>query len=537
MTQQQNPTAVRKRSDNQETLARFSLLHLRPRLPLRFPLDPNLPPSPKHRYRSHYRYLDAEGLEDPQILETLSPFDVALRLIDYAHLEPLLAAHIYTPSAKGQVPFHPVSMYLLRVYRRAQGLSRTETLRILKSKEGAELRRRLGFEDQFPTESGLRYFEKQLMPPLQWEINALQVEMLYQAGLLPTCPHEAHKVSLSFDGMLHQARSRMRCAHVREGCYQDAPRPCPARKKDKRGCDCTAPLCAQFCRHGTPRDPEARLMVYSGNNKRAPDNPNASTQDKDKKSSRARLVYGYYSYAGQILDLELATYWILPAAFGAATTDDRTLFPNNWIALRARFPWLHIEAVLADAGAGYQCCLDPIWEAKALRLVDIRADKGDKDPETQLQRGYDDKGYPLCPFGYVCHPNGHDYDRRLTKWRCAKACLHDAERPVPACDYLGPQHKHGYTTTVGRTHADGSVRLAREIPYGSPTWKKLYHRRNCAESRNSIQQRLGLKRLPVHGLACAYSQVLLGDFVANQQTLIRLFRQATSLLPDEFRER
>jgi hypothetical protein len=530
MSQQKLPTAVQKRAHRRETLVRFSWSHLRPCLPLRFPLDPDLPPSPKQHYRSHYCYLDAEGLENVQHLETFSPFEVALRLFDYGNLEPLLAIHIYRPSARGQVPFHPVSMYLLRAYRRARDLSRAEAIRILKSKEGGELRRRLGFKDQFPSESGLRYFEKQITPELQWEINALQMEMLYQAGLLPTRPDNKQKVTLSFDGMLHLAYSRMRCAYVRETCYKDAPRPCPAREKKKRGCDCAELQCALSCRHGTPRDPEARLRVYSGNNKRSTDSPNASTQDKDKPSSRDRLVYGYYSYAGQLLDLELATYWILPAAFGAAITDDRTLFPDNWTALRARFSWLQVEAVLADAGAGYQCCLDPIWEARALRLVDIRADKGDKDRETQLERGYDDKGYPLCPFGYVCHPNGHDYNRRLTKWRCAKTCLTDAQRPVPACDYLNPQHKHGYTTTVGRTHADGTVRLAREIPYGSPTWKKLYHRRNCAESRNSVQQRLGLKRLPVCGLSPAYSQVLLGDFVANQQTLVRLFRQATALL-------
>jgi hypothetical protein len=52
--------------------------------------------------------------------------------------------------------------------------------------------------------------------------------------------------------------------------------------------------------------------------------------------------------------------------------------PDNWTALRARFPWLQIEAVLADADAGYQCCLDPVWEAGALRRVGIRADKGDE---------------------------------------------------------------------------------------------------------------------------------------------------------------
>jgi hypothetical protein len=243
------------------------------------------------------------------------------------------------------------------------------------------------------------------------------------------------------------------------------------------------------------------------------------------------LVYGYYSYAGQILDDELATYWTLPAAFAAATTDDRQLFPETFAALQRRFPWLHLRAVVADAGAGYQCCLDPIWEAGALRLVDIRADKGDDDPQVQLTRGYNEKGYPLCPFGYACHPNGHDYQRRLTKWRCAKACRSDSERTAPDCEYLHPHYQHGYTTTVGRTHADGSVRLAREIAYGSSTWNKVYNRRNCAESRNSILQRLGLKRLPVHSKPRGYSEVLLGDFVANQHTLVRLVRQASSLLP------
>ncbi len=532
MTQEkeQKPTAQQKRAANREVLARFALSNLWASLPLSFPLDPGLPPSPKPRYRSQYRYPGPDGLDDPQTIDTLSSFDIALRLTDYSNLEPLLAAHIYVSSAKGQIPFHPVSMYLLRVYRRERNLSRHETLRILKSEEGRELRRHLGFGEEFPSESGFRYFEGQISPELQLEIDALLFDLLYQADLLPTRPDQDKKVSLTFDGMLHEARSRMRCTKVVESCYQPAPRPCPAKEKDKRGCDCTDPDCAQVCHHSTPLDPEARLIVYSGNNKHPRDNPNTPTQQKDKKSSRGRLVYGYYSYAGQLLDDDLATYWIMPAAFGPATTDDRTLFPDNFAYLQRRFPWMEIGEVIIDAGAGYQCCLDPIWEAGALRLVDIRADRRDKDPEVQLARGYDDRGYPLCPFGYVMHSNGHDYRRRLTKWRCAKACLRDLERTVPDCAYLNEKYKHGYTTTVGRTHADGSVRLAREVPHGSPAWKKRYNRRNSSESRNSVQERLGLKRLPVHGSPRSYSQVLLGDFVATQRTLVRLVREATLLL-------
>lgn len=288
----------------------------------------------------------------------------------------------------------------------------------------------------------------------------------------------------------------------------------------------------------TPRDPAARFIVYSGRTKRPTDSPNAPTQKSDQKPPPSRQVYGYYSYAGQIVDPDRATYWILPAAFGPATTDERTLFPENFAALQTRFPWLQIEAVLADAGAGFQECLDPIWEAGALRRVDIRAAPGDDDPETQLARGYDAHGYPLCPFGYVMAANGHDYQRRRTKWRCAHTCRQDAERPVPDCAYLDEPYQHGYpvrpgpgTTTVGRTHADGTVRLAREIPYGSTAWKERYHHRNSSESRNSTQERLGLKRLPVHGLPPGYATVLLGDFVANQQTVARLVREAAHQRP------
>jgi len=529
MSTAQKPTAIEKRAQNLKALAPFVLDHLKQKLPLVFPRDPALPPSPKPRYRSAYRYLGVDDLNE-ETIDTFSPFEIAVRLFDYSPLEPLLAAHIYVASAKGQVPFHPVSMYLLSLYRRERNLSRREVLRILRHPEdGLALRRCTGFEDDFPSESGLRYFEGRLTPELQQEINALQLDVLYQGGLLPVKPHVEKKVPLSFDGMLHEARSHMRCSSVKASCYTPAPRPCPARDKGKQGCDCNDEACAAICRHATPRDPQARFIVYTGDNKRARIGPNTPVQTQGQRSRVRRRVYGYYSYAGQLLDNALATYWILPAALGSATCGDPALFPGNFAYLQARFPWLKIEEVLADAGACEQTCLDAIWNAGALRMVDICAHKSDDDPDIRLARGYDENGYPLCPFGYVLHSNGYDYQRRRAKWRCLKRCQHDSEKPVPQCDYLKPRYKHGYTTTVGRAHADDSVRLAREIPYGSPAWKERYGRRNSAESRNSVLKRLGLKRMPVHGLASCHVTVLQGDFVANQCTLVRLIREATAL--------
>jgi hypothetical protein len=531
------PTAIEKRAQNRKALASFRLHKLNQKLPLVLPCDPDLPPSPKPRYRSAYRYLGFNDLNE-ETVETFSPFEISVRLFDYSALEPLLAAYIYVSSAKGQVPFHPVSMYLLSLYRRERHLSRHEVLRILRHpKDGQTLRRCAGFGglfqsgDDFPSESGLRYFEGRLTPELQQEINALQLDALYQAGLLPIKPgaDEKTKATLSFDGMLHEARSRMRCSSVKAGCYEPAPRPCPAKEKGKQGCECADEACADICQHATPRDPEARFIVYTGNNKRAQSSPNTPVETRKQHSRVSRMVFGYYSYAGQILDDELATYWILPAAFGSATCGDPALFPDNFAYLQGRFLWLKVGEVLADAGVCEQTCLDAIWQAGALRMVDIRAHKSDEDPDLQLARGYDENGYPLCPFGYVLHSNGYDSRRRRAKWRCAKRCHHDPNNPGSQCDYLSTNYKHGYTTTVGRTHADGSVRLAREIPYGSPAWKERFGRRNSAESRNSLLKRLGLKRMPVHGLASGHVTVLMGDFVANQNTLVRLIREATAL--------
>ena len=366
MSAAKKPTAIEKRAQNPKALAPFALHNLKQKLPLGFPRDPDLPPSPKPRYRSAYRYLGFADLNE-ETIETFSHFQIAVRLLDYSHLETLLAAHIYTPSAKGQVPFHPVSMHLLSTYRRQPNISPDEVLRIVRHPEdGLTLRRSAGFEDHFPSEAGLRYFEHQLTPELQLEINALQLDALYEAASLPARPDAEGKATLSFDGMLHEARSCMRCFSVKACCYDPAPRPCPAQAKGKQGCDCSDQECAAICRQATPRDPQARFILYTGDNKRARTSPHTPVQPQGRRSRTRRMVYGYYSYAGQLLDDELAT-------FGPATCGDPTLFPDNFAYLQNRLPWLKIGEVLADAGAGEQACLDAIWHAGALRMVDIRA--------------------------------------------------------------------------------------------------------------------------------------------------------------------
>ena len=524
-------SASQKRAVHPDFVQTFSLVgstDLRDRLPLRLPVPDDTPPSPKRHYRSAYRYLGYDDLLQPGALANLTLFEVALRLIDFASLRDYLAQFCYVLSAKGQVPFDPVSLFLCLCLRRELGRGWRKLAKLLAGEHGSGWRHRFGFrKGMTPSASGLRFFFQAVGPETFEEINSLLIEALHQARLLPqqsTFPGDPpdRGVTLSHDLMLHEARSNMKCAHVAASCYQPAPRPCPAREAGKEGCDCREAVCAQACRRATPLDGEARTIHYEGRNKTA-DLPSSG-------APRGRDVYGYASAPDRLLDDQFSCAWTLrTGGLYAANSDERKLFPASFVRLQARYPWLRIGEVLADAALGYQDCLNPIWRAGALRMVDIRADKADADPQIRLRRGYDENGHPVCLHGCKMQSNGHDYDHRRTKWCCEKVCRKNTEQPVPDCPYLDLKHKHGQVVNVGRTLPDGSMRLAREVPYGSDTWKKRYGRRNLSESRNGLLQGMGLKRLPSFGLSRAHREVALGDLLENLRTLGRLVEEATTL--------
>jgi len=537
-------TATRKRASHPDFVSTFSVYALQDRIPLRFPVPEDVPPSPKRRYRSAYRYLGDDGLLERTSLAHLTSFQVVLRLIDFSSLRTYLAHCYYAQSAKGQTPFDPVSLFLCVCLRRELNLSWRALAKLLAGEHGAGWRRLFGFQEgETPSPSGLRYFFNSLGAALFDELCPLFTDLLHEAGLLPThstFPGDSaqHGVSISHDIMLHHAHARMHCAQVTDTCYQPAPRPCPAKEASPeeaapttpRGCDCTTEACAQVCQHATPADKEARYIYYAGRNKRA--DLLSSQEQPDSHTARGRHVYGYASNPDRILDDRFACAWTIRTGLHPANIDERALFPRSFAQLRARFPYLQIGEVLADAALGYQCCLDPIWEAGALRMVDIRAAQGDDDPDTQLRRGYNEKGHPLCFHGYEMRPNGHDYRRRRTKWCCEKACLpppaedtaQDTRRPLPDCPYQQPQ-----VINVARTLPDGCLRLAREVPYGSPAWRKRYGRRNLSESRNGLLEQMGLKRLPSSGLTRGFKEVAIADLLENLRTLGRLVFEATTL--------
>jgi hypothetical protein len=554
------PTSVQTRAQDADLVNQFHFADLQARLPLLWPMPPQTPPSPKKQYRSHYRYRSPEKLTDSAVWDYLPPFEIALHLIDFSPLRPVLAQQLGWQTARGQIPFDPVSMFLLFGWQVSNKWNRAQTLKNLRDPRYADLAAIFGFENGiYPTEGGMRYFLTTLGENSPDDENAVVVDeetgemmarqrlneliaqsvhLIVDAGLLS--PQACEKAQICPDGMLHEAASRLRCAHVKAGCYEptsaDKPRPCPAQKKGKQGCDCDTLACATACRFATPRDAEARFVVYSGHNQPTT-SPNKPTDPTKQKKGRGRAVYGYRSLPLLLVDPQRRFSIVLADDFRPANEPEAPPVAAYYKQLSDLYPSLKVDVVSGDAAFGVDSILSIVHRhLHARRVIDLRAHKTDKDCLNWLERGYDDKGCPLCPFGYRLVSNGYDAQRQRRKYFCNRVCiqgsvpvidLETVPQPPLACPHLSSDNQRGLILNVGERFADGSIRLVRDVRFGSSLWKDLYHRpRNASEGRNAVFESWGMKRLAVYGQPRGRTTTMLADVWVNLSTLARLIREA-----------
>jgi hypothetical protein len=532
---QQDQTARDLRAQVPRFATTFALAALRERLPLAFP-SVDATPVARFRARSWYTYLGAAALE-AATLAVLGAFYIVLHLIDFAPLRAeLLARTGIHRNAAGETPFDPVSLFLCCLLRWEKGLGWDKLAEFLAGPEAPCWRQLLGFtEGNTPSGSAMRSFQHALGEAFLTDLCPRFLALLQSVGLLP--PHSTlpdsppeQGLPLAADGMLHEAHASMRCGQVTDSCYQPlterSPRPCPAREKGFDGCSCTDAVCADRCQYTTPRDPDARLIHYSGSNQ------------EGEETKAARNVYGYRSYAQVVRDDELHVGWTAFSTVQPATTDERELFPRDFTQLRQQLPELAIGEVIADAGVGYGDCLRTSYAARAIPVIAIRQDPGDEQATTCRLRGYDAQGHLLCAHGYEMFFQGVDYQRLRATWVCRQRCARaKAQQPADAtCPFRDPAHPLGQVRHVGCAleHPDGTQheRLARLYPYNSDLWKQHYGaRKNAVEGRNSQIARLGLKRMWSYGLAGATADIALADLLLNLRTLGRLVQEATLLPP------
>jgi len=553
------------RAQDSAFVQQCSLTQLRRQLPLRWPTPVGLPGSPKKRYRSAYRYPWAEVCGDPGQVQAwleLGDFDLALRLVDFSGLRPVLAQCLGWKSGRGWEPFDPVSFFLLYLWQTSNRWTRQEMLIHLAEERYGDYAAWFGFRNGvYPTEGGLRYFlttlgrqseasGEQVRVELEGnkitvavqQLNQLlvqAVELVRQASLLSPAAWEQGLVCP--DGQIHDAASRLHCTSVSASCYQACdphqPRVCPAKAKERQGCACDTLACAQVCRHATPRDPQARFIVYTGSNQSA-DSPNAAKALDKAEGEHGEPRYGYRSLPLRLADPSRRFSLTLLDDLRPANLHEDLPAAALLLQLKPNYPDLQIDAVAGDAAYGFDLFLHTVYaRLAARRVIDCRAHATDRDHQQWVTRGYDNRGRPLCPFGYAFSSFGYDRQRARQKWACGKACLKglppcvalpQVSYPPAECPYQAEEHRHGRVINVAETFPDGSLRLVRDVPVGSSSWKTLYHRaRNAVESRNATFEAWGFKRLSVFGLLRAKAAIFLADVLDTLTTLARLVREAT----------
>lgn len=551
--------AKEQRQADPEFIARCAIGTLAPKLPLPWPTPPVVGPSPKPRYRSDYQPPEQSRLPelDEAAWQQIGLFDVLLALIDFSGLRPVLAEKLYRRSARGRVPFDPISLLLLFFWQTINRWCRLEVLRRLALSRNADYARSFGFRaDTRPSESGYRYFLTVLGRKYLNDLIKQSMDLIYEAGVLPLDVLK-HAI-VGFDGQIHDAASRLRCHDVQASCYQptspEEPRPCPAKAKGKEGCDCDTTRCRLACKRATPWDPDARYVFHRKSNQsrqdeqaegpQAPAQPSPTSEQQPAEPSPSGANppageehYGYSSLPARLtdpLDRTAFTLGASPLAGANEREEERAAALLQWVV--STYDYLHVEFAVGDAGFGYEPFLAKAAELHVRRVVDLRADpRTDNDKGEWVVRGYDNVGWPVCEFGYRLHPNGFDSERHRSKWYCGHACENLAasgapgSQPAPDCAYRDRStHPFGRIIDVGATFADNSYRLVRDVPYDSPNWKLIYRRtRNASEERNSEMQALGLKRLSVFGAARAQAALFLAEVLGNLLTLARFVKEAT----------
>jgi hypothetical protein len=141
------------------------------------------------------------------------------------------------------------------------------------------------------------------------------------------------------------------------------------------------------------------------------------------------------------------------------------------------------------------------------------------DPESLLQRGYNEHGAPYAPCGRLCRSNGYDYQAQSRQYVCGLQCPPEEQQHCP--------HRHGVLGYCHRMSFRDHPRLIGPIERGSQQWRQLYAKRSASERTNSYDQEVIAKgsAVKMRGLA-AFS------FAGAIRTLGQLLRRACNFVLD-----
>jgi hypothetical protein len=236
-----------------------------------------------------------------------------------------------------------------------------------------------------------------------------------------------------------------------------------------------------------------------------------------KDPSTTERVFGYLHQKTTDINRELGLELPLGDSTYPADANEGTHFISHRTALA--MPVLPGQVELGDSA--YDIIANYHWlrDRDAIAVFDYNRRNEHLDPESLVNRGYDQHGTPYAPCGRLCRSNGYDYQANSRQYVCGRPCPLGEQQQCP--------HGYGVRGYSHRITFKDHPRLIGPIPRGTPAWHHLYAARTASERTNGYDQEVIANGRPprLRGLKAF-------RFAGAIRTLAQLLRRALNFVLD-----
>ena len=236
-----------------------------------------------------------------------------------------------------------------------------------------------------------------------------------------------------------------------------------------------------------------------------------------KAPSKKELVFGSLHQKTTDINRELGLELPLGDSTYPADANEGTHFIDHRTALA--MPVLPGQVHLGDAASDVTANYLWIDERGAMAVFDYNPRNEHLDPESLINRGYDQYGTPSAPCGRLCHSNGYDYQANSRQYVCGRPCPPEEQQQCP--------HAVGVRGYCHRMTFKDHPRLIGSIQRGPSAWQRLYAARTASERTNGYDQEVIANGRPLRmrGLQAF-------RFAGAIRTLAQLLRRALNFVLD-----
>ena len=236
-----------------------------------------------------------------------------------------------------------------------------------------------------------------------------------------------------------------------------------------------------------------------------------------KAPSKTEPVFGYLHQKTTDINRELGLELPLGNSTSPADANEGTHFIAHRTALA--IPVLPRQVQLGDAAYDVTANYHWMHDLGGIPVFDYNPRNEHLDPESLVNRGYDQYGTPYAPCRRLCRSNGYDYQAHSRQFVCGRPCPPEEQQQCPhGSGVLGYSHRMTF-----RDHP----RLIGPIQRGTPAWQHLYAARGASERTNSYDQEViaNARPLRMRGLKAF-------RFAGAIRTLAQLLRRALNFVLD-----